>query len=84
VAPLPGTTTLPTQGEVQTWVEEFLAGSNVPGATVVINQTLTGPQVGGIDTVYTEVDVTAPYQFLFFPFGTVSLTTQARMRNETN
>ncbi|HUR37733.1 MAG TPA: TadE/TadG family type IV pilus assembly protein [Terriglobales bacterium] len=84
VAPLPGTTELPNQSQVDDWVKKFLNGANISGATVSINQTLPGPQVGGVDTVYSEVAVSAPYQFFFFPFGTVSLTSQARMRNETN
>jgi Flp pilus assembly protein TadG len=84
VAPIPGTTDLPTQAQIDDWVNRFLNGAHINGATVNINQSLPGPQVGGVDTVYSEVAVTAPYQFFFFPFGEVSLTSQARMRNETN
>lgn len=84
VAPMPGTNTLPTNDQVQDWVEHFLTAANINDATVNVNQTFNGPQVAGTDIVYTEVNVTAPYQFLLFPFGTVNINTQARMRNETN
>jgi Flp pilus assembly protein TadG len=84
VAPLPGTTDLPTQSQVEDWVNKFLLGAHISGSTVTVNQTQAGPQVGGVDTVYSQVDVSAPYSFFFFPFGSVSLTSQARMRNETN
>jgi hypothetical protein len=30
------------------------------------------------------VDVTAPYKFLFFPFGTIQMTSTAVMRNEND
>jgi Flp pilus assembly protein TadG len=84
VAPQSGTADLPTPEEVQARVEQFMASTNIKNATVNVNQTLIGPEVSGAQTVYTEVNVQAPYNFLFFPFGSVPLNTQARMRNETN
>jgi Flp pilus assembly protein TadG len=40
--------------------------------------------VNGAALVYTQVNVRAPYRFLYFPFGTITLGTRAVMRNETN
>jgi Flp pilus assembly protein TadG len=84
VAPLPGTNTLPTSGQVETYTRAFLAVSNVSGTTVTVNQTLIGPVVGGVSTVYTEVDVSVPYRSFLIPGNTFTMTAHARMRNETN
>lgn len=40
--------------------------------------------VNNVCTCYTRVTVEAPYQFIFFPFGTVTLHSNARMRDENN
>jgi Flp pilus assembly protein TadG len=84
VAPLPGTNTLPTSGQVETYTRDFLAVSNVAGTTVTVNQTLIGPEVGGVSTVYTEVDVSVPYRSFLIPGNTFTMSASARMRNETN
>lgn len=84
VAPLPGTNTLPTSAQVETYTRDFLAVSNVTGTTVTVNQTLIGPVVGGVSTVYTEVDVTVPYRSFLIPGNTFTMSAHARMRNETN
>jgi Flp pilus assembly protein TadG len=84
VAPLPGTNNLPTTDDVKAWTEEFLASANIKDVNVSVTQTVNGPAVGGASTVYTEVTVSASHTFLFFPFGKVPLSTDARMRNETN
>jgi len=84
VAPFPGTSTLPTAGDVETHVRDFLASANVSGASVVVNQTANGTNVNGIVQVSTEVDVQAPYKFIFFPFGTIQMNSKAVMRNETD
>jgi len=87
VAPFPGTSTLPNASDVQTHVQDFLASANVSGATVSVNQAAVGnngTNVNGVPVVATEVDVQAPYTFLFFPFGTVQMTTKSVMRNETD
>jgi Flp pilus assembly protein TadG len=84
VAPLPGTNTLPTSGQVETYTRDFLAVSSVTGTTVTVNQTLIGPEVGGVSTVYTEVDVSVPYRSFLIPGNTFTMSASARMRNETN
>jgi Flp pilus assembly protein TadG len=84
VAPLPGTNTLPTIDEVKAWTQQFCASANLKDVNVDVTQTFNGPAVGGASTVYTQVTVSASHQFLFFPFGKVPLSTEARMRNETN
>ena len=84
VAPFPGTSTLPTAGDVQTHVRDFLASANVSGASVTVNQTANGTNVNGVVLVSTEVDVQAPYTFIFFPFGTITMNAKAVMRNEND
>lgn len=84
VAPLPGTSTLPTNAQVQQKTQEFLALSNVTGTTITVNQTLVGPVVGGVSTVYTQVSVSVPYRSFLIPGNTFTMAAQSRMRNETN
>ncbi len=84
VAPFPGTNTLPTDAEVAAQVQKFLDSAGARGATVVVSQTAAGPEVNNVTPVYTQVDVTVPYRFLFFGFGTVNLGAHARMRNENS
>jgi hypothetical protein len=81
---LPGTNTLPTSTQVESYTRDFLAVSNVTGTTVTVNQTLIGPPVGGVSTVYTEVDVSVPYRSFLIPGNTFTMSAHARMRNETN
>lgn len=84
VAPYPGTSTLPSSGDVTSKINSFLSNANISNATVSVNQTLNG-NIGGEPTVFTQVIVSAPYTFIYFkPFGTVTLSTQSVMRNETN
>jgi Flp pilus assembly protein TadG len=83
VAPFPGTSDLPSTGDVETRVNTFLASNRINGSDVNVVQTVAGT-VNGIPTIYTQVDVSAPYQFLFFPLGEITLSTEAVMRNETN
>ena len=84
VAPLPGTSTLPSSADVESKTKEFLAMSSVSGTTVSVNQTLIGPAVGGVSTVYTQVDVSVPYRSFLIPGNTFTMSASARMRNETN
>ncbi|MGH9579886.1 MAG: TadE/TadG family type IV pilus assembly protein, partial [Terriglobales bacterium] len=84
VAPFPGTNTLPTNAEVQARVQQFLTSAGARGATVVVSQAAAGPVVNSVTPVYTQVDVTVPYTFLFFKFGTYNLRTSVRMRNENS
>ena len=83
VAPLQGTSALPSTSDVAARVQTFLDSGNVTGSTVSVNQSVAAT-VNGVPLVYTEVDVSAPYQFVFFPFGTVTMSTSAVMRNENN
>jgi Flp pilus assembly protein TadG len=84
VAPLPGTNTLPSNGDVVTNVQQFLAMSSVTGTTVTVNQSYIGPSVGGAAVVYTVVNVSVPYKSFLIPGNTFTISAQARMRNETN
>jgi Flp pilus assembly protein TadG len=81
VAPDPTTETLPSASEVQSHVSPFLTSLNVTGTVDVSSTTHV---INGVTTTYTKVTVTAPYQFLFSSFGTVNITSQSEMRNETN
>ncbi len=89
VAPAPGTSTLPTNAQVQSWVNTFLASGGVRSATIsVLPSTQT---VNNMQVTYTDVEVTAPYTFIVpqllmgsNTYGTITLATSSRMRNETN
>jgi Flp pilus assembly protein TadG len=80
----------PTVAQVQADVQYFLRGDGivVPDSNIVVVQNCTGttacPIVNGIkELTYSQVTVTAPYQFIYFPaFGTVNLSSRAVMRNE--
>ena len=75
--------TLPTATAIQDRVNLFLASGNVQGATVTVDQSVA-TTVNGVPLVYTNVSVSAPYTFVFFPFGKKTMSAQAKMRNETN
>lgn len=84
VAPFPGTPDLPSHSQVEDQVRGFLNAANVTAITSVsVSQTVTDT-VNGVDVVFTEVEITAPYDFLLFPFDNITLAARARMRNETN
>ena len=89
VAPLSGTSTLASNGEVTARVQTFLdaAGLNGASATVAVNQAFD-PDPSDTDvTVYTLVTVTVPYRVMTIPLFTnleVTLRGRAMMRNETN
>ena len=82
VAPFPGTDNLPTEAQVKARVQQYLDSVGARGTTVTAPQT-TGT-VNGRNVSYTQVNVSAPYTFLFFPFGSVTMQTSAQMRNETS
>lgn len=82
VAPDSSTETLPDQTAVTTHINPFLAGSNISGSTVTL--AATTHTVNGITVNYSQVTVSAPYNFFFFPFGKVTISSNAEMRNETN
>lgn len=83
VAPFPGTNNLPTPTEVEARVQQYLDSVGARSTSVVVSQNTAGT-VNGANVVYTKVDVSAPYTFLFFPFGSVTMQTSAQMRNETS
>lgn len=84
VAPLPGTSTLPTNDQVVAYTKSFLNTADMSGSTVTVNQTLIGPTVGGVSTVYTQVSVSVPYRSFLIGGNTFTMSATARMRNETN
>ncbi len=83
VAPFPGTSNLPTIPQVEARVQQYLDSVGARNTTVVVEQDIGGT-VNGLPVVYTKVDVRAPYTFLFFPFGSVTMRTWSQMRNETS
>lgn len=74
---------VPDQSAITARVQTFLDSAHVTGATINVDQNVAG-NVNGLPTEFTDVSVTAPYTFLFFPFGSINLRTQAVMRNENN
>lgn len=74
---------VPDEAAIQTKVQAFLTSANITGANVTVAQHVAGT-INGLATEFTDVSVTAPYTFLFFPFGSINLSTQAVMRNENN
>ncbi len=82
VAPAPGTSTLPSTSAVQTKVQSLLDSALIKSSTV--NVSTVSQSVNGITLSYTQVVVQAPYRSTFVPSLNVNLSTQARMRNETN
>lgn len=83
VAPLSGSSTLPSTSDVTSVVQGVLTANAIHDGSVSVNQTVPRT-VNGVSLIYTQVDVSAPYQFLFFPKGTITLQAHAVMRNETN
>lgn len=81
VAPDPVTEALPSVADVQSHVTPFLKSNNINGT---VDVAATSHVINGVTTTYTKVTVTAPYNFLAFPFGTVNIQSNSEMRNETN
>ncbi len=82
VAPDPTTETLPSTSAVQSKVQSFLTSDMISGGTVTV--TTTTHTINGVTTTYTNVTASAPYSFFFFPFGSVTISSNSEMRNETN
>lgn len=74
---------VPDVPAIESKVQSFLDTANIKDATVTVAQHQAGT-INGLATEFTNVSVTAPYTFLFFPFGTINLKTQSVMRNENN
>ena len=85
VAPLAGTTTLPSSDLVQARVTTFLESNNlhVPPATITVDGTPT-QTINGESVAFTQVTVSAPYSFFFLKFSSMTITATSEMRNETN
>jgi Flp pilus assembly protein TadG len=86
VAPLAGTSTLPTTTEIENQVNSFLQSSAIQGATVTVQRPVV-ITTGGIDTQFTRVRVEVPYDVItlkMFNFLEVTLSAEALMRNETS
>jgi Flp pilus assembly protein TadG len=81
---------LPTSTQVVSLVQHFLLGDGVivPDGNIVVVQNCSGtaacPTVNGLALQYTQVTVTAPYKFAYFPFGTLNISARSVMRNENN
>lgn len=84
---------LPTESQIKADVQYFLHGGGIavdPDTNILIDQNCTSDTstdcttVNGKKITYTKVTVTAPYQFIYFPFGTLDISSRAVMRNETN
>lgn len=77
-----GAGNLPTEADVITKTETFLAAAHINGATVLVDQ--RPHAVGGVTSLmFTRIQVSRPYQFLFFPYS-ITIRSNAEMRNETN
>lgn len=82
VAPAPGTSALPSSAAVEAYVRDYLGSGNIKGARVNVTQTFSAP-VNAIETQCTEITVSVPYSFAFFPVN-IDISSRAVMRNETN
>lgn len=76
-----GAGALPTTTDVQNKVQSYLDAAVVKNATITVSQ--VPETVSGTPVVFTKVQVSNPYTFIFLPFS-FTINTQAVMRNETN
>lgn len=86
VAPLSGTSTMPTVAEIENEVNRFLQASSIQGATVTVQRPVVVP-TNGVPTEFTRVRVQAPYRLIslaMFSSLEVTLDGEALMRNETS
>jgi Flp pilus assembly protein TadG len=90
VTPQQSTNSLPSSGQIQSVVNQFLASGGVKGATVAISYPTQ--TINNVQLQYTAVTVNAAYDFvlpqLILGSGTnmssVNMQTEASMRDETN
>lgn len=82
VAPDPTTGVLPSAADVQAHVAPFFTSGAIKGGKVTM--ATTTHSVEGTAYSYTQVNISAPYTFFFFPFGSLTMNAHAEMRNETN
>ena len=88
ITPTSGTDIMPTTAEITTRVDTFLLAAGVTGATVTVNRPILVNTATDLQTAYTQVTVTKPYQVItvpgFFSMLQINLQGQALMRNETS
>lgn len=86
VAPLTQTSTMASDGEIETEVRRFLDAARVSGATVTVQRPIV-IQANGVPMECTRVTTSVTYQvFSLAAFSnlSVNLTGEALMRNETS
>jgi Flp pilus assembly protein TadG len=85
VAPLTGTNTMPTNGDITAEVTRFLDAAHISGATVTIAPVTI--LANGVNMQCTQVSVSIGYQVMSLPAFSalsVNLVGKATMRNETS
>ncbi len=86
VLPLSGTSTLPTQGEIENEVQRLLQAANIGGAVTVVERPIS-IVTGGVSTTFTRVRVSLPYTVLtlsMFSNLEITLVGETLMRDETS
>ncbi len=86
VAPLSGTSTLPSVGEIESEVQRFLQAANIGSATTVVEPAVS-IVTGSVSTTFTRVSVSLPYTVLtlsMFSDLEITLVGRTLMRNETS
>ena len=86
VLPLSGTSTLPTQGEIENEVQRLLQAANIGGAVTVVARPIS-IVTGGVSTTFTRVRVSLPYTVLtlsMFSNLEITLVGETLMRDETS
>ncbi len=86
VLPLSGTSTLPTQGEIENEVQRLLQAANIGGAVTVVERPIS-IVTGAVSTTFTRVRVSLPYTVLtlsMFSDLEITLVGETLMRDETS
>lgn len=86
VLPLSGTSTLPSQGEIESEVQRFLQAANIGTATIVVERPVS-IVTGSVSTTFTRVRVSLPYTVLtiaMFSDLEITLVGESLMRDETS
>jgi len=99
VLPLTGTNTLPSEAEIKTKVDSYLAASHITGATTAVKCPLAAVGctstdasmsvvTGSVTTQYTEVTVSKDFAVVtipgFFKALNITLSGKSLMRRETS
>jgi len=86
VLPLSGTSTLPTDAEIQARVRTFLDAAAISGGSITVQRPVS-ISTNGIQSQYTRVRVTLTYQpisLAMFNNLSVTLSGDSMMRDETS